>query len=329
MPAEAKNVAGSSLPIRPWWETVSIFTVWPDLMVSAGGRSAVRYPQITVAGVERSVASGVAFGGTVCAPAEQVRPAIMQATKQLITIDINEVRIDDLPGKSHGDDHGINGRAFTMEQPHPQIRGRMSGLAQSFRDRRQAYANAIREIGRCVGRLRGRVDQRAPAQLVERQRGVDPARVVEVAVDEAIEEMADVEPALPACGIQVAYDVDRAAVAREMLPFWPGGKLVGPVEVDRQQLAYFLHVGVETVKVDGLPAVGCAHRHDVMLIADHVDQLELLEQRGDRIEALAHLRPCLDGDAQRRCVVEDEAHEGVPHQPLGPIGHIEIEPAQV
>jgi hypothetical protein len=26
------------------------------------------------------------------------------------------VRIDDLPGKNHGDDHGINGRAFTVEQ---------------------------------------------------------------------------------------------------------------------------------------------------------------------------------------------------------------------
>src|SRR5262245_46874088 len=93
MPAEAKNVAGSSLPSRPWWETVSIFTVWPDLMVSAGGRSAVRYPQITVSGVERSVASGVAFGGTVCAPADQVRPAITQTTKQRIRIDINGVRI--------------------------------------------------------------------------------------------------------------------------------------------------------------------------------------------------------------------------------------------
>jgi len=43
--------------------------------------------------------------------------------------------------------------------------------------------------------------------------------VVEVTVDEAIEEMAYVEPALPACGIQVANDVDRAAVAQEMIPF--------------------------------------------------------------------------------------------------------------
>src|SRR5262245_39138753 len=98
MPAEAKNVAGSSLPRRPWCETVSIFTVSPDLIVSAGGRSAVRYPQITVSGVERSVASGVAFGGDVCALADQATPAIMQA-KQRTRIGINKVRIGDLPGK--------------------------------------------------------------------------------------------------------------------------------------------------------------------------------------------------------------------------------------
>src|SRR4051794_20091731 len=113
MPAEAKNVAGSSLPIRPWCETVSIFTVWPDLMVSAGGRSAVRYPQITVSGVERSVASGVAFGGNVCAPADQATPAITQATQPRTRIGINKLGIDDLPGKPR-DDHRSNGPAFTV-----------------------------------------------------------------------------------------------------------------------------------------------------------------------------------------------------------------------
>src|SRR5262245_23295659 len=102
MPALPKNVTGSSLVSRPWCETVSIFTVWPDLMVSAEGRSAVRYPQITVSGVERSVASGVAFGGTVCAPADEARPAIIHATTQRIRISINEVRIDDLPDKTTG-----------------------------------------------------------------------------------------------------------------------------------------------------------------------------------------------------------------------------------
>src|SRR5215510_4841480 len=99
MPALPKNVTGSSLVSRPWCETVSIFTVWPDLMVSAGGRSAERYPQITVPGVERSVASGVAFAGNVCAPADQATAAITQATQPRIRIGINTVGIDDLPGE--------------------------------------------------------------------------------------------------------------------------------------------------------------------------------------------------------------------------------------
>jgi hypothetical protein len=80
------------------------------------------------------------------------------------------------------------------------------------RDRRQAGANAVREIGCSVGRLCGRVAQRAPAQLVERQRRVDPAGVVEVAVDLAIEEMADVEPALPACGTKSGWPLTNVAI---------------------------------------------------------------------------------------------------------------------
>src|SRR5262249_24003419 len=115
MPALPKNVTGSSLVSRPWCETVSIFTVWPDLMVSAGGRSAGGYPPLSPLGRERSLASGLAFGGTVCAPADEARPAIIHATTQRIRISINEVRIDDLPDKGHGNDHDIKGRAFTVE----------------------------------------------------------------------------------------------------------------------------------------------------------------------------------------------------------------------
>ena len=97
-----------------------------------------------------------------------------------------------------------------------------------------------REIGRAVGRLRRLVDERAPPQFVERQRRVDPARVVEVAVDQAVEEMADVEPALPAGGVGIADDVDRAAVAQQMIPLRAVGELVDPLEVDQQQPARIL-----------------------------------------------------------------------------------------
>ena len=72
-----------------------------------------------------------------------------------------------------------------------------------------------------------------------------------------------------------------------------------------------------------------AHAHEVPLVAHHVDQLELLEEGGDGREALAHLRPRLDRDAQRRRVVEDETQERVPDEPLAPVRDIEIEAGQM
>src|SRR5580700_11106544 len=44
---------------------------------------------------------------------------------------------------------------------------------------------------------------------------VHPARVIEVAVDQAVEEMADVKPAAPSGGVRVTYAVDRVAVGPE------------------------------------------------------------------------------------------------------------------
>ena len=54
---------------------------------------------------------------------------------------------------------------------------------RSVRHRRQGCSNALREVGRAIGRLRGLVDQGASPQLLKRQRRVDPARIIEVAVD--------------------------------------------------------------------------------------------------------------------------------------------------
>src|SRR6516164_3334797 len=73
-----------------------------------------------------------------------------------------------------------------------------------------------------------------------------------------------------------------------------------------------------------LPVIG-ANTYNVALITYDVDQLELLEERGDWVEAFADLRPCFDGDAERKSVVEVKTQEGVSHRSLFPVGHEEIQ----
>ena len=176
------------------------------------------------------------------------------------------------------------------------------------------------------GRL---IDQGAPSQFVERQGRVDPARKIEVAVDQAVEEMTDVEPADPAGGVRVADDIDRAAVGQQMIEFGVIGEFVDPREVDQQQPARILGRGVEPVEIRRLSPVIGTYAHDVTLVAYHVDQLELLEHGGDGRKTFAHLRPRLDGDAQRRRIVENEAHEGMPDRPLGEVRYVEVEGDEV
>ena len=72
------------------------------------------------------------------------------------------------------------------------------------------------------------VDKGAAAELVERQRRVNSARMVEIAVDETVEQMADVEPSSSAGRVCVTYDVDRAAVAQQMIEFRLIGELIDP-----------------------------------------------------------------------------------------------------
>ena len=102
---------------------------------------------------------------------------------------------------------------------------RLTGLAG---DRRQEGANALPEIRRTVGGPRRLVDKGAATELVERQGRVNSARMVEIAVDETVEQMADVEPAGSAGRVCVTYDVDRAAVAQQMIEFRPIGQFVDP-----------------------------------------------------------------------------------------------------
>jgi hypothetical protein len=62
---------------------VSMRTVAPDLMRSAGGTRAEKYPQMTVFGVEPNVASGLGPAGAGCPAAGDIRPAMPTAAKQI------------------------------------------------------------------------------------------------------------------------------------------------------------------------------------------------------------------------------------------------------
>src|SRR6185437_8552577 len=106
-------------------------------------------------------------------------------------------------------------------------------LTNSAIDRRKGCADALRKLRlrRAVGCLGGLVDERATAQLVQRQRRVHAPRVVEVAVDQPIEEMAEVPPPLAPGGVRVANDVDGAAVGQQLIELRPVGELVDPREI--------------------------------------------------------------------------------------------------
>src|SRR5215831_15607602 len=83
---------------------------------------------------------------------------------------------------------------------------------------RHGHADEARELWfrRAVGSLCRLVYQRASPQLVKRQRRVHPPRVVEVAIYQSVQKMADIEPALAAGGVQVTYDIDRAAIGQQI-----------------------------------------------------------------------------------------------------------------
>src|SRR5262249_443997 len=163
-------------------------------------------------------------------------------------------------------------------------------------DRRQRCTNALGKIRRIIGRLRSLVDQGSPPQFVEWQRRVHPAGVVELTVDQAVEEMPDIESADPASGVCVAHDVDRAAVAQQMIEFRSIGEFVDPRQIDQQQPPRISGRGIEAIEVYGLFAIVGAHAHEVTLVTHHVDQLELLEHGGDGRKTLAYLGPRLDGN---------------------------------
>src|SRR5262249_51510184 len=148
---------------------------------------------------------------------------------------------------------------------------------------RQECADAPREIGLwcAVGCLCGLIYLGAPPQLVERQGRVHPPRVVEVAVDQPVEEMADVEPPLPPGGVHVTNDVDGAAVGEQVVELRPVGEFVDPCQIHKQQPPHVRGRAIEAIEVYRLAAVNRAYAHDVTFLAHHIDQFELLEHGGD------------------------------------------------
>src|SRR6516164_2672540 len=135
-------------------------------------------------------------------------------------------------------------------------------------------------------------------QFVGLQRRWHPPRVVEVAVDQPVEEMADVERPLPPGSVRVTNDVDRAAVGQQIVKLRLIGEFVDPHQIDKQQPPRIGERGIEVIEVHRLPAVNGAYTNEITLLAYHVDQLELLEHGGDRLKTTAYLRSRLDRDAQ-------------------------------
>ena len=92
--------------------------------------------------------------------------------------------------------------------------------------RRNRRANPLREIRSVIGRLRRVIDPRTRTELRERQVGIYQAHAVEIAIDETIEEMAQIDTPRLAGDPCIAHDVDGATVRQQMVEFRPGVDLL-------------------------------------------------------------------------------------------------------
>src|SRR3977135_797483 len=110
IPAVPKKVTGSSLVNRPWCDMVSMRTVVPDLMRSAGGRRAETYPQTTVFGVEPNVTSGLRPAGAGCPAADDTRPAMPTTARQITATPQTCFDIGSIPSGKISAQHSIECR---------------------------------------------------------------------------------------------------------------------------------------------------------------------------------------------------------------------------
>src|ERR1700735_1904674 len=108
--------------------------------------------------------------------------------------------------------------------------------------------------------------------------------------------MTEVKPTFPSGGICVANDVDRAAIGQQVIPLRSIGELVDPRQINQQQSARVVGGSAQESEIECITAMVGSDAHKVVLLTHHIDQLELLKERGDWVKAFAHLWPCFDGN---------------------------------
>jgi hypothetical protein len=119
--------------------------------------------------------------------------------------------------------------------------------------------------------LCGDVDSRPPAQFWEQQGGIHGANAVEIAIDEAVQQIANIESARLAGGSRVPDYVDCAAVAQQLVKPRVSRELIDSSKIDPQELAHVLRGCPDAVQLDVLMAVIGAQTYKIALIAHDVD----------------------------------------------------------
>src|SRR5262249_2797879 len=147
-------------------------------------------------------------------------------------------------------------------------------------------------------------DVRTPAQFFKRQARIQDAGAIKIAIGEAAQNMADIKSADPAGEVCIAHDIDRAVIAEQMVKLGSIRKFIDSFQVDQEQPARKLGCYPDAVKKNILFTVIGANPHQIALIPDNIDQLELLEERGDGLETFPDFRPGFDGYADGRSVIK-------------------------
>jgi len=140
--------------------------------------------------------------------------------------------------------------------------------------------------------------------------------------------MADIEIAPATGSIGVTNDVDRADIAQKVLEFRTIGQLVDPFDINLKQASRVFGGRVQTIEINRLVPMDRTHPNELFLVADDINDFELLEHRGQRIEAFADLGPRLDRNAERWRIFEEEAQKRVADRAFSPVGDVEVEAGQ-